>query len=273
MTERGRFEFGKNWSSFLAHVDEKRIQTAIQSLQDSLGITSLENKKVLDIGSGSGLFSLAAHRLGAEVTSIDYDTECVACTQELKRMFGDDESPAWTIHQGSVLDEKLMTSLGEFDVVYSWGVLHHTGNMDKAIELAKQRVAKDGWFFIAIYNDQGNGSRRWLKIKTLYNKLPSFVKPVYVAAIAGWYECQFIIKRALQLKNPLPNYNNSRGMTVWYDWVDWVGGLPFEVATPEQIILPLHKDGFFLTHLKTINKGWGCHEFVFQLKHDPSPSN
>jgi len=268
MSEEVRFGFGENWAAFLSGVDESTIQIAIDSLKESLKVESLAGKKVLDIGSGSGLFSLAAHRLGATVMSIDYDSESVACTQTLKNKFGS-HTPDWTISEGSVLDESLMNSLGKFDGVYSWGVLHHTGDMEKAISLAKQRVADKGWFFISIYNDQGSASRRWLKIKTLYNKLPSKVQPIYVFTIAAWYETQFFLKRLVQLKNPIAKKSTAsdhRGMSVWYDWVDWVGGMPFEVATPERIIIPLHEDGFVLSHLVTHNNGWGCNEFVFQLQ-------
>ena len=140
----------------------------------------LSGKSFLDIGSGSGLFSLAASRLGARVLSIDYDAQSVGCTQELKSRFGN-ATGAWEIRQGSVLDDEMMQSLGRFDIVYSWGVLHHTGDMNSAIAAAKRRVANHGFLAIAIYNDQGGASRRWLMIKTLYHRLPAFLRPLWVA--------------------------------------------------------------------------------------------
>lgn len=262
-----RFEFGSNWTKFLKLVDDNRILSAENSLKTNLRTDNMNGLKVLDMGSGSGLFSLAAHRLGAEVVSVDYDVNSVLCTQKLKEKYAPD-STTWHVLQGSVLDVEQMNSLGKFDGVYSWGVLHHTGNMSKAIEIASQRVKENGWFFIAIYNDQGGASLRWLKAKQLYHKLPVSLRRPYVFTIAAWFETQYGIKRICKGQNPLPMLTDAqkdRGMTLWVDWIDWVGGLPFEVATPEQIINPLRKKGFLLDFLKTEGKGWGCNEFVFHL--------
>ncbi|MCZ7622150.1 MAG: class I SAM-dependent methyltransferase [Candidatus Kuenenia sp.] len=127
-----RFEFGKNWRHFFACINEDRILEAKRSLKIMLNVEDLEGKSFLDIGSGSGLFSLAARRLGAHVHSFDYDPQSVACTHELKRRYFPNDSN-WTIGEGSALDTNYLSSLGTFDVVYSWGVLHHTGAMWEAL--------------------------------------------------------------------------------------------------------------------------------------------
>ncbi|TWU40707.1 bifunctional 3-demethylubiquinone-9 3-methyltransferase/ 2-octaprenyl-6-hydroxy phenol methylase [Novipirellula artificiosorum] len=266
--EPSRFAFGENWKAFLGSLDEPRIEQAQRSLKERLGCASLSGQRFLDLGSGSGLFSLAAHRLGAEVVSIDYDEGCVACTRELKKRFGKSESQ-WVCHQGSALDREWIESFGTFDAVYSWGVLHHTGNMSEAIAIAADRTKHHGQYFIAIYNDQGGASRRWLGIKRTYHRLPSWGRPAFVAGVAGMYESKFALARLLQGQNPLPFQDwkakrRDRGMSVWHDWVDWVGGLPFEVATPERIIVPLKQRGFVLENLKTVGNGWGCNEYVFR---------
>ncbi|HKY27860.1 MAG TPA: class I SAM-dependent methyltransferase, partial [Pyrinomonadaceae bacterium] len=149
-----RFQFGENWKHFLSTLNETRIVEAEKSLKEMLQVEDLTDKSFLDVGSGSGIFSLAAKRLGARVHSFDYDPESVACTMELRRRYFSDDSD-WTVEEGSVLDTKYLQSLGKFDVVYSWGVLHHTGKMWQALENVSQPVSRDGKLFIAIYNDIG----------------------------------------------------------------------------------------------------------------------
>ena len=102
-----RFEFGANWAKFLSVVNEERIVQAEKSLEQLLPGT-IEGKTFLDIGSGSGLFSLAARRRGALVHSFDYDPQSVGCTQEMRRRFSPDESK-WMIQQGSVLDPNFLS--------------------------------------------------------------------------------------------------------------------------------------------------------------------
>ena len=177
-----RFQFGQNWSQFLPAIDEERILEAEKSLREMLEVDSLSGKTFLDIGSGSGLFSLAARRLGARVHSFDFDPKSVFCTTELKKSyFRDDES--WKVQEGSVLDGEFMKSLGEYDIVYSWGVLHHTGNLWTAMENAQQRVAPEGKLFIALYNDTGSQSTRWNWIKKTYNNLPGILRSPFAAVV------------------------------------------------------------------------------------------
>src|SRR5437868_5120896 len=127
-----RFEFGENWRRFLEQLTAERIADAEQSLRNVLELPDLEGRTFLDIGSGSGLFSLAARRLGARVFSFDYDPQSVACSLELRRRYFDGD-PDWRIEEGSALDRDYIASLGQFDIVYSWGVLHHTGAMWNAL--------------------------------------------------------------------------------------------------------------------------------------------
>src|SRR5687767_1339012 len=111
LNKEKRFSFGKNWSNFLQLLDDKRIEEAEKSLKEMLKINNLKGLRFLDIGSGSGLFSLAARRLGATVFSFDYDLKSVACTQYLReRFFKDDQQ--WKVEQGSVLDSEYISSLG-----------------------------------------------------------------------------------------------------------------------------------------------------------------
>ncbi len=262
-----RFAFGENWARFLTEVDDGRIREAERSLGDMLNVKTLQKKSFLDIGSGSGLFSLAARRLGATVHSFDYDPQSVACTSELRRRHFPGDAD-WTIERASVLDRTYLESLGQWDIVYSWGVLHHCGNMTEALKNVTDLVASDGKLFIAIYNDQGRASKYWLKVKKTYNQLPrSFRWVVLWPVLVGLWGPATL--RDFVTGKPFHTWRNyargsTRGMAPLPDLVDWVGGLPFEVATPEQIFNFFRDRGFVLVQLKTCAGGHGCNEFVFQ---------
>ncbi|HKP37097.1 MAG TPA: class I SAM-dependent methyltransferase [Pyrinomonadaceae bacterium] len=267
IAQGARFEFGKNWSRFLVDLNDRRIARAEESLQEMLEITDLKGKSFLDIGSGSGLFSLAARRLGARVHSFDYDPHSVACARELKSRYFDGDQE-WTIEEGSALDEEYIKSLGTFDVVYSWGVLHHTGEMWRALENAQLPAKAGGKLFIAIYNDQGSKSRRWKWIKKMYNEAPRFLKIPIALAVMVPEEMKAVL-RSLVLLNPAEylhrwtRYDTNRGMSRWRDIVDWVGGYPYEVAKPEELFDFYRARGFTLTKMKCGGVGLGCNEFVF----------
>ena len=266
--ERGeRFEFGKNWSRFLSTLDGRKISTAEESLRKMLEVEDLRGKRFLDIGSGSGLFSLAARRLGATVHSFDYDPNSVGCTKELRRRFFNN-SPDWTVEEGSALDTEYVRSLGKFDIVYSWGVLHHTGSMWKGLENAELAVAPGGKLFIAIYNDTGTQAKRWLWIKKTYNSLPGFLRVPFALLVSAPEEGKAFLRGVLKGRpgdyfRMWKQYSNRRGMNHWYDIIDWVGGYPYEVATPDQLFEFYKARGFMLTKMKCGYVGLGCNEFVF----------
>jgi 2-polyprenyl-6-hydroxyphenyl methylase/3-demethylubiquinone-9 3-methyltransferase len=264
-----RFEFGANWTRFLRSLNDRRIALATDSLRDMLEVPDLNGRTFLDVGSGSGLFSLAARRLGAAVRSFDYDPQSVACTAELRRRYFD-RDPQWRVERGSVLDVEYLRGLGEFDVVYSWGVLHHTGAMWQALENVKPLVRSRGKLFIAIYNDLGAVTDRWARVKQRYNALPGLLKlPYALRIIAGeeWWPLASALRRGkpqVWIKRWLEyDQLSRRGMSQWHDWIDWIGGHPYERATIEQIVDFYADDGFRLTRLFDCSNGYGCNEFVF----------
>jgi 2-polyprenyl-6-hydroxyphenyl methylase/3-demethylubiquinone-9 3-methyltransferase len=269
-----RFEFGKNWRRFLAVLDERRIGLASQALAGMLGSEDLRGKTFLDAGSGSGLSSLAAHRLGAAVVSFDFDPDSVACTEELRRRHGSGGQP-WQVQEDSVLDNAFLQRLGRFDVVYSWGVLHHTGAMWQALQNMAPLVAPGGQLFVAIYNDQGGTSRRWRMIKRVYNRLPAGLKQVFAFLVMGTRDLRFLLGDLVRLQ-PMRYVRRwteyatrgQRGMSRWHDWIDWVGGYPFEVAKPEEIFSFYARQGFVLENLRTCGGGMGCNEYVFRRRAD-----
>jgi 2-polyprenyl-3-methyl-5-hydroxy-6-metoxy-1,4-benzoquinol methylase len=268
IAEGARFEFGRNWSRFLRTISESRISAAEKSLADLFQTPTLEGRTFLDVGCGSGLSSLAARRMGARVHSFDYDPQSVACTQALRTLYypGD---PHWTIEVGSALDRGYLTQLGQFDVVYSWGVLHHTGSMWQALDDVVLALKPGGTLCVAIYNDQGIQSVVWRHIKRLHNKLPRVARPVLVGLIGVPLEAASV-GRAL-LTGQLGRYTRGwsskggvRGMNRWHDLVDWVGGYPFEVASPQTIVEFYERHGLQPVAVRTCGRRMGCNEFVFR---------
>ena len=226
-------------------------------MRRTLGVPSLKSKRFLDVGCGSGLFSLAARRLGATVHSFDFDPSSVACTTELRsRYFPSDQD--WHIEQGSVLDQSYVGSLGLFDVVYSWGVLHHTGALVQALDNVLIPLAPGGIVCLALYNDQGWISGYWSVVKRLFN---THVTLRY--ALIGTHLPYLVLLRAtvrqMKGKHQLP-----RGMSLWYDMIDWLGGYPFEVCTPRKVMDFAERHELILRHSVLCGRRLGCNEFVFE---------
>ncbi|MBO6937182.1 MAG: class I SAM-dependent methyltransferase [Deltaproteobacteria bacterium] len=266
--EGKRFQFGQNWKRFLEDFDQERLAQSRLALQRSLRRESLEGLSFLDIGSGSGIHSLAARSLGARVHSFDYDGDSVACTRQLKESvrMGDE---GWTIERGSALDESYVRSLGKFDIVYSWGVLHHTGDLWEALRIADLPVRRGGSLFLALYNDQGGLSRMWTAIKRVYVESSPPVRMALTLGTGLGLTLRQVPGRVARGMNPIPieawrAKREDRGMSQWTDLVDWVGGYPFEVARPEEVFEFYRERGYELEFLKTCGGGRGCNEYVLR---------
>jgi 2-polyprenyl-3-methyl-5-hydroxy-6-metoxy-1,4-benzoquinol methylase len=263
-----RFGFGKNWTRFLAVVDDRRVEEAESSFKEMLGVGTLDGQSFLDIGCGSGLFSLVARRLGATVYSFDFDPRSVACARELKRRYFPGDG-TWVIEAGSVLDRSYMEGLGQFDVVYCWGVLHHTGAMWVAIENAIRSVADaNGRLFVAIYNDQGWKSHAWWLVKSFYNNLPRFLRSSFAFMVTAVIRSLLIVKYTCKLAPmtaiaPLLTRRRDRGMSAKYDEVDWIGGFPFEFASFKTLSTYFEVRGLKLINAKRTTS-WGCNELILQ---------
>ena len=251
------FDFGSNWAEFSKrHVDQSRLKMACQSMRALLGAENIGGKSFIDVGCGSGLFSIAAHRLGAaKVVGIDVNQRCIEIAQANRDLL----APGAPIefHIASVLDVEQLKGFGTFDLVYAWGSLHHTGSMWNAVHNVLRCVAPEGILVLAIYNKHST-SPAWRSIKWFYNQVPQLIQRFMIFIFAGViYGAKFLVTRT----NPL---KKERGMDFWFDVVDWVGGYPYEYATVSEVTNIVTSRGFQLRQVVPASVPTGCNEFLFQ---------
>ncbi len=249
------FSFGKNWKNLNRVLTQEDIDKARADLVYWVGEENIRGKEVLDIGSGSGIHSLGMLRVGASrITSFDYDPHSVEATRQHWEDAGRPER--WTVMHGSVLDDTFLATLPQFDLVYSWGVLHHTGDMWRAIRNALGKVKPGGLFYITLYNDRNYAGS--LALKQRYNAASNLGKRLMEAK---WI-AKLMARRLLNGKNPFAwNEKKVRGMNAYHDIVDWLGGLPYEIANEDEMLRFGHENGLSLRRI------WcreDCHYYLFR---------
>jgi 2-polyprenyl-3-methyl-5-hydroxy-6-metoxy-1,4-benzoquinol methylase len=263
------FEFGENWKDYSRSIDKERIDHAVAGIQ-KLFPDGINGKTFLDIGSGSGLHSLAALMLGAKsVTSIDIDENSIEATRALLTSHA--PGKPWTAEVVSIFDAP-SDMKNKFDIVYSWGVLHHTGDMWLAIEKASELVKDGGQFCIAIYAST-RSERFWTNEKAFYRKAPKFLQWI----VRQFYMAAYLAAKLLVRQNPISyvrNYKANRGMNFSHDAHDWLGGYPYEAARAEELHQRISALGFselrsFRLPYTTGVFGAGCHEFVLRKGSSP----
>lgn len=258
-SQRITFSFGKNWQDYLNTVTDREVESAKSDIEEWLGPSGIRGKTVIDIGSGSGIHSLAFLRLGARrIHSLDYDQNSVEATRSLCSAEG---KPAnWVVEHGSILDLDYIRSLGRFDIVYSWGVLHHTGALWQAMANATSLVKPGGTLWISLYR-QSPTDEQDVALKRKYNTASYLGKRI----MEGRRIAKLMLSRARHLQNPFAwNQKSKRGMNAYHDIIDWLGGLPYETASECDVVTRARKRGLILERIKVAGPR-GCSTYVFSL--------
>ncbi len=261
--------FEANFKRYMAYyLDEEKLYQAMKNLTEFFRLDSFQGKTFLDIGSGSGLFSIAAQKLNADkVTSVDLFTNLIKKCKEQYKF-----DTQWEIIEGSILDKNIISQIQKHDLVYCWGVVHHTGKMWEAIENVSNLVKPKGRVYMGIYNESDNigfypdgrfgTSKQWRLIKKIYVNLPSFIQTLFeyyaILSISLIY--------LLTLNNPIKKLRSieTRGMNWRTSLKDWLIGYPYEFSPPENVVEFFVKKGFKLIKIRT-NNGLLTNHYCFEL--------
>lgn len=238
--EEQRFSFGRNWSSYSEKVlDSEKVTAARRDFGTLTEGIVFDGRRFLDVGFGQGLALYLAAERGAVVTGIDIDEGNLKALQNTGQLFSGVEVN--DVRIGSILDDDLVASLkmdGGFDIVHSWGVLHHTGSLWKAIDNVSKLVAPGGQLIIAIYNRHWS-SPLWWWIKRLYASSPGWIRTTMIVSAYP------LLRFALWVMTGRAN-SDSRGMDFYHDVIDWIGGFPYEYSDPKSVENCLKATGFRL---------------------------
>jgi 2-polyprenyl-3-methyl-5-hydroxy-6-metoxy-1,4-benzoquinol methylase len=265
-TVDSHFAFGKNWASYADLIDEPQIEAAKEALLKLIPAEEFRERSMLDIGCGSGLHALAATRLGvSRLLAIDIDADSVATS--IAVFTGRNITTPWKAEVMSVFDLDSARQ-GTYDIVYSWGVLHHTGDMWDAIGKAASMVNQDGLLAIALYRST-RMDRFWKIEKRAYAHAPQFIQRIIRAGYIVSLRAAMAAKRR-SLRGLILGYKSVRGMDFNHDVHDWLGGYPYETALAPEVDRKLVGLGFkavrvFAGPIQTGVFGSGCDEYVYRL--------
>lgn len=261
------FAFGKNWLDYAAKIDELKIRQATEDLRRLSGGRRLTGKTFLDIGCGSGLHALAALRLGAaRVVGVDIDPESVAAATATVARFAGGADADFKVRS---VFELTPEEFGRFEVVYSWGVLHHTGDMVAAIEAAARLVAPGGDFYLALYR-KTPFCGLWRRVKRWYAKATPQSQRRAMSVYLLLFRVGCWIK-GRNFESYVRDYSRQRGMDFYNDVHDWLGGYPYESISPgachdlmTRTGLTLEREFIQQKRLSLGILGSGCDEYAFR---------
>lgn len=103
------------------------------------------DKRVLEIGCGIGTDAVNFVRAGAEYTGVDVSEVSLDLARQRFEVFGLDGN---LVHSNA---EALDVRSASFDLVYSFGVIHHTPDPDAVLRQARRAIRPDGEFRLMLY--------------------------------------------------------------------------------------------------------------------------
>ncbi len=258
-----QFDFGENWQEFSRNaLTAGRVAQARSEFMELMAPLDLNGLSFVDIGFGQGLSLMTAAALGARSVGCDINPKCQAALAQNLRFFPE-LSQAPPVVVGSILDPAVVEALrkaipsASYDVVHSWGVLHHTGDLHRAIGNAACLVSPHGHLVVAIYNRHWT-SKLWLAVKRTYVSCPRWIQRALVAVL---YPVIYGAKWAVTSGDPA---RQQRGMDFYYNVVDWVGGYPYEYASIQETRKAVEALGFTMEKAIPAEVPTGCNQFVFK---------
>jgi len=259
------FDFGRNWTHYSASaLTTSRVKFAREAFCELTSGIELESRSFLDVGFGQGLAALCAADAGATVYCLDVNPRCAEALELTSQYFLPEAKEQLTLILGSILSEADVRALreksgsdsGGYDVVHSWGVLHHTGDLQQAFANCADLVKPGGHLITAIYNRHWS-SPLWERIKRLYCRLPFLGQKMMIGL---FLPVIYLAKLLVTRRNPL---EKERGMDFLVDIVDWVGGYPYEYAAIDEVLDLGVRNGLQMLQVTPARVPTGCNEFVF----------
>ena len=264
----GQFSFGQNWQQFVhrGRLSMYGLLSSVREVRGFFGTAGLQGLRVLDLGCGSGLSSLAFRLLGAHVVSADVQEESLEAAKSMKSVFiphvpgRNDEDHAWTFKKLSALDAWSLAAIQPFDVVYTWGVLHHTGDVWQAVHNAQLPLADDGLLIVAVYAEEFYDEKENIIMMKQFYRNASVKQQEHLDIAVGLFWLRPLLHSG---KNPfevLRNFSEMRGMEFWTDVRDWLGGWPTEFISTSAMLSFARRMGL---HCINVRRNGGNTEFAF----------
>jgi len=262
-----RFKFGENWSNYSSSVNLEKIELAKKDIIRLVGDVS--NKSVIDIGCGSGIHTVAFIQLGVKsIVSFDYDLKSVETTKKLVKKFCYKKSK-YKVFQADILNIDSLSGLNKrkFDIVYSWGVLHHTGSMFEAIISTTKFLKDNGILVLGLYV-KTKLCNFWYYEKKIFNKY-KFLQPLIKLPFLFFLIIGLSLKKRSSPYKIIHDYKKQRGMSIIFDVNDWLGGFPYESIDDNSLLNFLKLKGFKIVRKFNTNSrigffGAACGEWVLK---------